>query len=163
MRTFWLLGALGALAGCGGGDHADKTTVCSLAGCTSGFAVSAPHVTTDHLQILASTLTACRNGSCLTHPLADWDGRSGQQIYEEGHADWILLGIIEEGATTHFEIDYLVPKRDGERLPDGDSYDITLAAGDTKLIDVHHAASYRMFQPNGPDCAPTCWNDWVMQ
>src|SRR5262249_322987 len=150
--------ALLAIAGCGGSDQ-PKSTVCTDAGCLSGFQVSAPHVALDRQQILGSTLVACRNGACIRHPLADWDGRSLTHLPDPPQTDYVQLGIVEEMGGVHLEIFYTVIT--GRTLPDGDVYDVTLTTADGATpIAVHRVATYMRFQPNGPACDPTCYNDF---
>jgi hypothetical protein len=149
-------------AGCGGGTADHGTVTCTQIGCISGLFVTARDVPLGLQQIQASTLAVCRNGTCLASSLAAWDGTMPFVFRDPAQTASVEVKIFDEAGGARFEIAYS-PGVEGP-LPDGDLYDVTLTAADgTRPIDLeHHAVTYSRNQPNGPSCAPVCY-DAVVQ
>jgi hypothetical protein len=165
MRTLCriVLVLLPIVAGCGGGST-DRGQTCTQIGCFSGFFVSAPHIALDLPQIQASSLTVCRNGACLTGSFSTWDGTQPLDFpaapRDPAHPEFVRVSVFDEAGGARFEISYSIGSNDP--LQDGDVYDVTLTAGDGSTpISTHQTVTYARNQPNGPSCAPTCYDAFV--
>lgn len=160
----WLLaGVVACATGCGaGGDFATAPTprLCTLAGCENGALYFGPIVLggTDPLTLQAQ---ACINGSCDTQALRQQSG--SQPIFDCSGPKlrWCTLqvDVSSGGAKGSISILSAIPSGVDPLvyLQDGDTYQITIGVpGQQPLLSVGAAAGYKVSQPNGQGCQPTC-------
>jgi hypothetical protein len=105
-------------------------------------------------EVVASTVTTCFNGNCATkRPLdsirnygIDAPGQPRRILYEAGEA--VDRG---EGWT---ELVLSVP---AGPYSDGDRYRVSITKADgSRVLDVERGFNYRIDEPNGSECEPTC-------
>ncbi|QSQ27502.1 hypothetical protein JY651_22445 [Pyxidicoccus parkwayensis] len=177
-RWGWGLVMVGAVMGCGGPASLAPTStgaaqpgrdkVCTLIGCIPG-ATWKKTVDVPLSVLRASTLTACRNDVCASIDLAGFSEEVGPGGYpvrnflqvpsngipakDQPHVSIGVFPVPQQGF--ELSVSYDTPPR--AVLENGDVYAITIQTRDgRKLVDERSSVMYRISQPNGPDCPPTC-------
>ncbi len=154
----WPLLASVALPSCAG-SLADK--VCTLVGCSSGAGIDATLDVT-YADLRLASITVCRNDTCVSGILTP---PTSQPMDHEGVNAVITSTSVQEhvthatlssdGSSWRIHLDW----REGttDTLKDGDTYRLTLTSTQGRSLGMLTGhASYHDFQPNGPDCDPTC-------
>lgn len=144
---------------------AAEAQACTLIGCGPTFLLKVP-LQVPFQRVRESTITVCLNQSCYTssfEKLAEPPGPgSGSHISfpnlqerDATHTPLIDATVwpLERGGY-RLDVSYMPWAMDGKN---GDEYTVLVVdkKGD-KLVDVHEKVSYKISQPNGPKCGPTC-------
>lgn len=140
---------------------------CTLAACTSGFTLRVP-LTVSFQVLRASTVSVCRNTVCYTSSLATLEEthypetiravRISDPSQHDPQNTPLIEFLAERLANGGYRLHFSYEQGSSENLRNGDVYDVTVTdEHGTKLVDEHETISYDAFQPNGPECSPTCW------
>ncbi len=132
----------------------EKTVFCTLIGCVSGFAVSTHLSLGDGSTSESVTITGevCRNDGCDAFVVTPHATKAPTcVVYGTQHSDCRLSQRADRTWTL------LLSRFSGEHA-DGDGLRLTVRrAPATTILDVTRRISYDPYQPNGPECEPTCW------
>ncbi|PTL82624.1 hypothetical protein DAT35_17675 [Vitiosangium sp. GDMCC 1.1324] len=141
---------------------ADSAGRCTLAGCSSGFELRVPiHVSLEKLR--TSTVSVCHNTLCYTSGLETL-GKTNNTIHfpdlskrDAEHTPLIVVAV-DQPTNSGLQLQLSYDTWSLKDVQDGDAYDVTLTdEHGEKFVEVHETVSYQTLQPNGPQCAPTCW------
>ena len=144
----------------------DSGRMCTLVGCFSSFTLKVP-LTVSFERLRASTVFVCRNGTCYSSSLAalqeshppDTNGavRFPDLSRRDTQHTPLIQVLAERLASGGYQLQLSYEPWFTEEFHDGDVYDVTVTDDQgTKSVDVHETVSYELFQPNGPECGPTC-------
>lgn len=144
----------------------DSGRMCTLVGCFSSFTLKAP-LTVSFEVLRASTVSVCRNGVCYSSSLATLqeshppDTSGSVRFPDLSQRDMLHTPLIqvlaERLASGGYQLQFSYEPWFTEEFHDGDVYDVTVTdEHGARFVDVHETVSYELFQPNGPECGPTC-------
>lgn len=132
-----------------------ESRYCTLADCTDVADITA-HVEATPAEFLHATTTLCRNEECSSVIPRSVDAGAGSE-HDDG--TFVVFGpvsgsgrALDEGAGwTRVDLSA------GASTAKTDRWHLTIVTPDGRaLLDVERAVSYAKFEPNGPECAPTC-------
>jgi hypothetical protein len=138
---------------------------CTLIGCGATFSLKAP-LRVPFSRVRESTITVCLNQGCYTGSfatLAEPEAPSSGRVVsfpkpEERDATHtpLIEAIVWSDERGGYRLDvFYIPW--APNVKDGDEYTVTVVDKQgRKLVDVREKVSYKVSQPNGPRCGPTC-------
>jgi hypothetical protein len=139
---------------------------CTLVGCFSSFTLKTS-LPVSFEVLRASTVSVCRNGTCYSSSLATLQeshppDTSGSVRFPDlsrrdtQHTPLIQVQAVRL-ASGGYQLQFSYEPWFTEGLQNGDVYDVTVTDEQgTRFVDVHETVLYETFQPNGPECGPTC-------
>lgn len=131
---------------------------CTLIGCESGasFEVGA-FAEAEVGRLTGARIEVCLNAMCREAEIEEVPAPDGiRYLSLGGGAPLARVTIARTDPGGAIEIEAQV-SGEAELFADGDVYSVSLVGSDqTQLVERAWSVTYRISQPNGPECEPTC-------
>lgn len=131
---------------------------CTLIGCASGASVLVGlFPETDAPRLTGATLDVCFNATCRSVVIQELPAMNAIAELRLDADPRVLVSIALTDPLQRIEIVASFSSDSFEVFRDGDEYRVRLVGSESStLADRAWSATYRTWQPNGPDCEPTC-------
>lgn len=151
---FPLVRVLIAIVGCAllANSCANKSVACQGVGCLHGAAVVG-ELPNSASQVIVEV---CLNATCVSGKLLpSMDGSASASLTAKSFVADVYLRASEAGPR---QLDLNVTLIDLAAPKDGDHYTVAVhdVAAGSLLASADEHVSYQNYQPNGPECGPTC-------